>query len=268
MRNIFSMAALGAAVLLASCGPPIPPPIDCGRPGMPAEGCFELTLTSEPSGASVFMNGEPASASGVTPVEQLAGLSGHYTIELVLDGYERYMVDLELDGIEMHHAVLVPDAAAMGTLDVSADVAGGMLMVDGAAVGVMVDMPMSVMVPEGSHVVTVQLAGYVATTRTAEVARDMTTMVDIAVGRDLTGAWSCDSEVDGRFTADVTMNIATTVSSIQALGFAAWGIEVTGLVLSSPIPDVTVAGSVAADGSALMWTTTDRMGSYDATCTR
>lgn len=268
MRNIFSMAALGAAVLLASCGPPIPPPIDCGRPGMPAEGCYELTLTSEPSGAAAFLDGNPIDADGLTPAEQVPGLSGRYTLEVTLEGYRPYMVDLELDGIVMHHAVLVPDTATMGTLDVSADVAGGMLMVDGAAVGVMVDMPMSVMVPAGSHVVTVQLAGYVATTQTAEVARDMTTMVDIAVGRDLTGTWMCDSEVDGRFSADVTMLIAPTNDFIVARGFAAWGIEVTGLTLSSPIPDVTIEGSVAADGTTLMWTTTDPMGSYDATCTR
>ena len=58
MRNIFMMAALGAAVLYtASCGGNTTPPVDCDATGAISAGCSELRLTSTPGGAAIAIDG-------------------------------------------------------------------------------------------------------------------------------------------------------------------------------------------------------------------
>ncbi len=270
MRNHVLMAALGAAFLCAGCGDGgnmMPPPPDCSLSGELVEGCSELRLTSTPGGAAILIDGEALGATPTSPGETLnwRGPFGTVTVEATLDGYEPYLEDVLLGSGRAvdHNAVLVPTVSAMGMLAVSIPpgITGATLLLDGIEVGTMPMAPLEV--PEGPHRVTVTAAGYVAAEPTVDVVRMETTMVTVAVGRDLTGRWTCDRDPRTRM---ITMS-TLSVEQVEAYGFHSFTLLVSGNMLSSGDSRVTVTGSVSPDGREVQY---DSVGgvSFHTVCTR
>ncbi|TAK05322.1 PEGA domain-containing protein [Patescibacteria group bacterium] len=273
MRNHLMMAALGAAFLVSACGGDggnmTPPPADCETLGPDGirEGCSELRLTSMPGGVAVRVDGMALGATPTLPGETLnwRGPFGTVTVEATLDGYEPYMEDVLLrSGSAVSHDVaLVPTASAMGTLDVSADVGGGTLVVDGTERGTMDTMPMAVMLPEGMHRIEVQaVPGHVASWDEVTIVRGETSAVMISVGRDIGGSWSCEI---GGFRVVVMDATFRNIVAAQGLDIVE-DLAVNGNRLSSS--DGMISGTISADGQSLEYTFTGPGGSYTERCTR
>ncbi len=162
------------------------------------------------------------------------------------------------------------DGGAMtetGTLEVSADGAGGTVLVDGADKGVMSSMPMGIELPVGLHSVTVRLSGYVAAEPTVTIVRNETATVNVAVGRDLTGSWDCMS-IDGRTTKVAVMIPNSDLNIVGVRGFDTFGLAVNGDSLTYDQMGIVANGTISMAGRGVSITVMDTAGTYTTTCTR
>lgn len=273
MRNLM-MAALGAVFLVSGCGGDDggPTPSSCLAPFTSYAGdgdlmgCAGLSVNSTPDGALVTLDGRALPGTTSAAADWLVP-EGPYTVEVTLAGYETYTQEVYATGfVTRVNATLVPTAAAMGTLDVSIPpgITGATLLLDGTAVGTMPMAPLEV--AEGSHRVTVMADGYVAAEPTVDVRRGETTMVTVAVGRDLTGSWTCDNPIDGRTTRSVTMSAISSIF-VEARGFGSIVLLVSADMITSGDSRVTVTGNVNTDGREVQY---DAVGavSFHTVCTR
>lgn len=130
------------------------------RPGL-------LTVTTDPAGAEVFLDGKPLGAS---PIERK--LAGAHQLEVVADsGSAKRDVKLEFgEPLTVHVAV----EARAGYLTVNSNVAGAQIFVDDTLVGV---TPFTGAVVAGSHRVVVSMEGWSSYERPVDVPAEGSTQM-------------------------------------------------------------------------------------------
>jgi PEGA domain len=137
-----------------------------------------LTIISDPSGASVFINGKPAGKVPVSGVLQFIKYSpGDYAIELRLPGYQTYQegVIVRPDTETTVNAILHQNLT--GTLKFISFPGGGSVFLDGSYLGI---TPLEEgNITYGAHEVLIRLNGYEDWTGPALVKPDVITPVTV-----------------------------------------------------------------------------------------
>ncbi len=116
-----------------------------------------IVISSAPSGADVFINGDKQ--SGQTPVT-LPLAPGKYNLVLVLKGYESYSSTIQVrdDGQSKVNAELVQKNGRVAWAQVDSTPAGADIWVDGITTGR--KTPSRVEIPSGIHNIMLKLDGY------------------------------------------------------------------------------------------------------------
>jgi len=141
-----------------------------------------LLVSSQPSGADVFING--AKQPGQTPVTLPLG-PGQYNLVLRLEGYNPYAGTVQVkDNIQTQLAVKLTERASsihVAFAQVETNPPGAEILVDGNSTGK--STPSRVQVPAGLHTVTLKLDGFQPVRRTVQVSEGGTVVVAEALKR-------------------------------------------------------------------------------------
>ena len=138
-----------------------------------AKGIF---ISSQPSGADVFING--AKQSGQTPVT-LPLAPGQYNLVLRLPGYEAYAGSIQVKEniqTQLNATLAEKSASRVAWAQVSTNPNGAEILVDGTSTGQFT--PARVQVPAGMHTVILRLNGYQQAKRTMQVSEGGTVTID------------------------------------------------------------------------------------------
>jgi hypothetical protein len=138
-----------------------------------AKGIF---ISSQPSGADVFING--AKQSGQTPVT-LPLAPGQYNLVLRLQGYEPYAGGIQVkDNVQTQLNVPLNEKSAMRVAwaQVNTNPKGAEIIVDGTSTGQVT--PARVQIAAGLHTVTLRLNGFQQSKRTVQVSEGGTVTID------------------------------------------------------------------------------------------
>jgi serine/threonine-protein kinase len=138
-----------------------------------AKGIF---ISSQPSGADVFING--AKQSGQTPVT-LPLAPGQYNLVLRLPGYEAYAGNIQIkDNIQtqLNAALTEKSASRVAWAQVNSNPKGAEIFIDGNPTGQVT--PARVQLPSGLHTVTLRLNGYQQARRPVQVSEGGTVTID------------------------------------------------------------------------------------------
>jgi len=147
---------------------------------LPASNTGWIYVSSSPGGAAVTIDGNPA---GQTPVNGALELSnipvGVHSVSIELGGYQSYLTTSAViaNTVSEVSIALQPTAPASGSGSVAVQSAppGANVFLDNSFIGV---TPLTLPdVPAGSHIVTVQLAGYAPYSASVEVAAGTTSTV-------------------------------------------------------------------------------------------
>lgn len=133
-----------------SCGAKLPD-AEPSRPATPrvsgsvSVGAGTVTITSEPSGAVVTIDGR---GRGITPLDLTDIAVGRHELSLSRDGYRDYNTTFSV-------------TTQFGTIVVTSDPIGGEVMLDGQSRGRAGESGLALTrIPYGPHTITVQLSGY------------------------------------------------------------------------------------------------------------
>ncbi len=135
-----------------------------------------IYISSQPSGADVFING--AKQSGQTPVT-LPLAPGQYNLVLRLPGYEAYAGNIQIkDNIQtqLNATLNEKSMTRVAWAQVNTDPKGAEILVDGTSTGQFT--PARVQVPTGLHNVTLRLNGYQQAKRTVQVSEGGTVTIN------------------------------------------------------------------------------------------
>lgn len=132
-----------------------------------------ISITSDPSGASVYLDGTP---KGTTPISLDNVVSGSHTIELTKSGYESktLAVSLSAGGAENIRESLEP---LTGSISISSDPSGANIYLDGMYKGTTPTTISGVL--HGSHTIKVEKDGYEDLSESVSVAADVTTPLTV-----------------------------------------------------------------------------------------
>jgi serine/threonine-protein kinase len=139
-----------------------------------------ISITSEPAGADVFINGDKQ--AGQTPV-QLPLAPGNYNLVLRLSGYDAYSSAIVVrdDGQSKIHAELHQKSGHVAWAQVESTPAGAEIWVDGESTGK--KTPARVEIPSGIHNVLLKLDGYRNTRNTVQASDGGTVNVSTVLPR-------------------------------------------------------------------------------------
>lgn len=142
-----------------SCGAKLPAS-EPSRPAAPrvsgsvAVGYGTVTISSEPSGATVSIDGR---SRGTTPLELTDVTTGRHDLTLSRDGYRDYNTTFTV-------------SSQYGTIVVTSDPAGAEVMLDGQSRGPAGENGLVLSrVPYGSHTITTKLSGYQDVAKTIDL---------------------------------------------------------------------------------------------------
>ena len=134
-----------------------------------------LLVTSQPSGADVFING--AKQSGQTPVN-LPLAPGQYNLVLRLQGYNPYVGSVQVkDNVQtqLDTKLVERSNSRVAFADVHSNPAGAEIFIDGNSTGQFT--PSRVEVPTGMHTIVLRLNGYGPAKRTVQTSEGGTVTV-------------------------------------------------------------------------------------------
>ncbi len=151
-----SMAGYEEYTTTTTISGPTRSPVYCSLVPLTSSGA--LSITSVPSGARVYLDGE---YRGYTPAVLARSAGITHRIRLELDGYEDWnsSIDNNEGGIHTITAILVPGSSGLSKgISISSSPAGATVMLDGVAKGT---TPITVknLVP-GIHILELNLTGY------------------------------------------------------------------------------------------------------------
>jgi len=138
-----------------------------------------LFVSSQPSGADVFING--AKQSGQTPVT-LPLAPGQYNLVLRLPGYEPYAGNVQVkDNVQTQLNTVLTEKSQtrVAWVQVKTNPAGAEIIVDGTSSGQFT--PSRVQIPSGIRTITLKLEGYQALKRTIQAGEGATVNLDEAM---------------------------------------------------------------------------------------
>lgn len=142
-----------------SCGAKLPES-EPSRPATPrvsgsvTVGAGTVTISSEPSGAAVSIDGR---SRGTTPLELTDVATGRHELTLSRDGYRDYNTNFTV-------------TSQYGTIVVTSDPIGGEVMLDGQSRGPAGENGLALTrLPYGKHTIAVQLSGYSDVVKTIDL---------------------------------------------------------------------------------------------------
>src|SRR5450830_66305 len=136
----------------------------------------KLSITSDPTGAQVVMDGKPY---GVTPLKINSFPVGNYALTLKLDGSKNITDVLAVkEGIVLTKQYKFD--LALGGLVVSTDPAGASITIDGQTTSQIAPFTFSKL-KEGTHEVDLELPGYLPWSGEASVSKGQTNRLSIAL---------------------------------------------------------------------------------------
>lgn len=136
----------------------------------------KLSITSDPTGAQVVMDGKPY---GVTPLKINSFPVGNYALTLKLDGSKDITDVLAVkEGIVLTKQYKFD--LALGGLVVSTDPAGASITIDGRATSHIAPFTFSTL-KEGTHEIYLELPGYLSWSGEASVSKGQTSRLSIAL---------------------------------------------------------------------------------------
>jgi photosystem II stability/assembly factor-like uncharacterized protein len=135
------------------------------------EKTVQITITTDPPGASVFIDGQ-TKAAGVTPLT-LYLKPDFYLVDIKLEGYQKQFDILKVEEKEtFHYSLLAP---LFGTLSIVSNVVDADVFVDGDPVGK--KNPISQRVPIGVHSIFIKGKGFQGYSRQVTISADKETKV-------------------------------------------------------------------------------------------
>ena len=135
-----------------------------------------LLITSDPSGADVFING--AKQSGQTPVT-LPLAAGQYNLVLRLPGHDPYVGSVQVkDNVQtqLNAKLTQRSTTRVAFADVKSSPAGGEIFIDGNSTGRLT--PARIELPTGIHNVIIRLNGYQPVKRTVQATEGGTVPIE------------------------------------------------------------------------------------------
>jgi hypothetical protein len=154
-----------------------------------------LSVTSQPQGASLWLNGKPA---GVTPLTTETP-SGSVLVKASLAGYQDVEQTVQVLARRSSQLSLTLDRG-LGKIKVETTPPGAMVSIDGKQVGL---SPLELDLLTGSHPVSVTLDGYSTQERQVTIDNDKTTAAEFALAEAPPGILVVVSEPPG---ATLTIN--------------------------------------------------------------
>ena len=149
----------------------------------------ELTITTTPPGANVWIDNKNAGVKGQTPFKMTLR-PGKHRIWIELDGHEPVMQDIEVQKREPFNMVVtLKERRDMGWLYVDSSVKGATVFVDGRKLA---ETPFGapLQIAAGTHTVTVEREGYTRITVSPLVEQGQLAMVDAyMVQTDTDSSW-------------------------------------------------------------------------------
>lgn len=136
-----------------------------------------LVVTSDPPGATVYVDRKELGAYGVTPLE-LALAPGSYRVLLERDGSHPHALDEVKVGAGQRRELSATLSPLVGTLAVRGTPEGAEIRVRGERLGV---VPGELAVVPGTHRVEVSAPGFVTRVETVEIAADARVELDVAL---------------------------------------------------------------------------------------
>ncbi len=122
-----------------------------------------LTITSDPPGAEIFIDGE---STGTTPVDGLPVEAGEHQLRLEAERYLTAESLLEVTGREIRQQVTVALDPAWAEVSIASDPAGATVLVDGEPAGT---TPARVEILQGEHQIMLQKDRFAGWEQTLEV---------------------------------------------------------------------------------------------------
>ncbi len=146
----------------------------------------QVSVTSSPPGAIIFVDDKSKGAMGAAPVE-FKLLPGSYTIIAELDGHETAKRTIQLrEGSAAQVNVRLIPSGQVGSVLVIVSEKGASVAVDGRTVG-RAPLPKALRLPAGPHEITVSKPGFV----------DQTRQIEVAAGKEQRISVSLDGESGG-----------------------------------------------------------------------
>lgn len=156
-----------------------------------------LTLTTDPAGARVLVDGELV---GTTPLDQFVIEAGEHELLLKADRYLDFPQSINITGREVQQQLALNLAPAWADVQIATEPAGASVLIDGEPAG---ETPGSIEVLQGERVLSVQLPGFASAEQAliaeAGVAQDLGVITLIPA----TGVLTLNSEPSG---ANVSVN--------------------------------------------------------------
>lgn len=161
-----------------------------------------LSITSDPPGASIYVDRRDLGARGSTPAK-LGLNAGKYTIIVELAGYRPVETSVSVQtGVDTPLAI--PLRQIVGQVRVEGEPAGASVRVDREDAAAVATLPATVAMPPGPHTLIVSADGFVQSTLSVSVAADATSLVHVKLapiaGNLLVSSDVRDAlvEIDGR----------------------------------------------------------------------
>jgi hypothetical protein len=150
-----------------------------------SSGESNITVITWPAGAAVYLNGE---YRGATPIKVGSLSPGTYKVEVSLAGFKNETFTRTLSAGSMHEIGInlislsqVPAPTGSGSIAVDSSPGGATVTIDGKPAGTTPAGRAALVlndIPAGSHVVTVELAGYPPFTSTVTVIKNQVVKVN------------------------------------------------------------------------------------------
>jgi len=113
-----------------------------------------LDITSDPPGATVWIDGKD---TGLKTPTQVKGLSGVHELVLKMNGYEPYTISVNISGMTPIKGVLIPSSNPLGKLVITSNPTGAQVKINAQSVGL---TPIEKSVTPGVYEIEISLDGY------------------------------------------------------------------------------------------------------------
>ena len=177
-----------------------------------------VTITSEPAGAEVLLDGERI---GTTPLEEASISAGEHQLSLRAERYLPWAQTLEVAGRDRAQAVSAELAPAWADISVSSEPAGATVTVDGEPVAT---TPAVVEVLQGERELGLRLVGYAPWTRSLGVTAGEAASLDPVTLEPAAGILSLNSTpsaanvtLDGEFQGQTPLQLALAPDRAQRI---------------------------------------------------
>jgi formylglycine-generating enzyme required for sulfatase activity len=167
-----------------------------------------LSISSQPEGATLFVDGEPV---GSTPLEELPVEAGNHELRLELPRYLPLTQALDITGRDVQQSLALQLSPAWADIQIASVPPGATILIDEEPAGT---TPGTLEVLQGDHSLQLQLPGFASAQRPLSVEAGITQNLGNITLTPATGVLSLNSEpsganvsVDGEFAGQTPLEL-------------------------------------------------------------